>query len=425
MTADNEDASSLNRKGLTLSRTQRKHERALELLKRAAELEPDDFSSWFNIGATCRFIGRLAEAEAEWNNALALCTKDGECHLLRSQLKRQTRECNHVAELRGLLEHDDLDVMARVQVHYALAKELEDIGSYDLSFECLSAGASLRRRHMQYDVNSDLQVIDRIIAVFDQDMFTAHRAASTGSEAIFIIGMPRTGSTLVERIISSHPDVSALGELPNFAKELVGLCQKHDANIPDRLSLVDTSAELDFPELGRRYLASLGRRGGSVRFTDKMPLNFLYCGLIDLALPGATIVHVTRHPADTIYAMYKQLFDAGYPMSYELIELAEYYCAYRRLMDHWNEVCRGRIITLRYEDLVTHQEEESRRIIDACGLGWDESCMRLDRNTGAITTASATQVRQGIYATSVGAWKNVRAQLKPAIDRLDKLGISC
>ena len=419
------DALALNRAGLVSSRVHGEHESALALFERAAQLDPHDFSSWFNIGATCRFLGHLPDAEVAWDHALELHPDDGECQLLRSQLRRQTRESNHIDELEAVLKTENLEVMTRVQLFFALAKEHEDLEDYETSFRYLTSGADLRRRHMQYDLDADLQVIDRIIETYGQVTIDKHyQVSDVGKEAIVILGMPRTGSTLVERIIGSHPKVQACGELHNFAAEVVGLCKEHIENVPDRLALVGATAKLDFQVLGQRYLDSTSNRNGDCeRFTDKMPLNFLYCGLIRLALPAAKIIHVTRHPVDTIYAMYKQLFATAYPMSYDLAELARYYCAYRKLMDHWYDVCPGTIISINYDELITDQHSESRKLIEACGLDWNDSCLNFDKSGHPTTTASAAQVRQAIYTTSSGRWRSLENQLQPAIDFLQEKAI--
>jgi hypothetical protein len=237
--------------------------------------------------------------------------------------------------------------------------------------------------------------------------------------------MPRTGTTLVERILGSHSQVFPAGELSNFSLELIALVRK--ATRGRRLSRVEfvaASATVDFRTLGEAYLAATRPlRDTRPRFIDKLPFNFLYAGLIHLALPKAKIVNLQRHPMDTCYAVYKQLFRDAYPFSYDLDELGPYYIAYHQLMRHWNEVMPGVIHTIRYETLVAGLEEESRRLLAYCNLPWEDQCLRFHENRQASTTASATQVRQPVYSSSIGKWRRYERQLEPLRRLLEDAGI--
>ena len=238
--------------------------------------------------------------------------------------------------------------------------------------------------------------------------------------------MPRTGTTLVERILGSHSQVMAAGELSNFGLELMRLVNKIKTEaMRSRLDFVSASSQVDFHELGESYLRSTAPlRDGRAHFVDKLPFNFLYAGLIHLALPNAKIVSVERHPMDTCFAVYKQLFKDAYPYSYDLDELGRYFVAYRRLMEHWHRVMPGCIHTVIYERLVADLEGESHRLLQYCELPWEEQCLHFHKNPGASTTASALQVRRPIYDTSVGKWRSFDAQLRPLRDRLVGAGIA-
>jgi hypothetical protein len=241
---------------------------------------------------------------------------------------------------------------------------------------------------------------------------------------IFIVGLPRSGTTLVDRILSSHPQLRSAGELNDFALVLVARVRSENnmAQLPRR-DLVARSAHIDFAALGRDYLARARAAGGGGRFTDKMPLNYLYCGLIHRALPAAKIVHLTRHPMAAGYAMYKTLFKDGYPFSYDLDEIAAYYVAYRRLMDHWCATMPGVIHPVSYENLVADQHAETRKLLAFCGLEWHEACVQFHRNPAATTTASASQVRRPIYGSSVAQWRHYAAQLDGLRSALESAGI--
>jgi hypothetical protein len=240
------------------------------------------------------------------------------------------------------------------------------------------------------------------------------------------VGLPRTGTTLAERILGSHPAVFAAGELNNFALQMMQQLrvQFGQAKLP-RHDLVEKSAELDFARLGQAYISSTRpRTGHTPHFVDKMPLNFLYTGLIHLALPRAKIIHLTRHPMDTCYAIYKRLFQDAYPWSYDLEEIASYYLAYRRLMAHWKAVLPGVIHELAYEDLVRDVEGEARRLTDFLDLPWDPQCVRFYEGSAISTTASASQLRQPVYSSSVGLWQKYAQALEPVAIKLSESGLA-
>lgn len=400
------------------------HAGALTHYTRATELDDRNAEFHYNKAAVQRFLGDSAGAEASFDAAIALKPDEFEAYNGRAQLRTQTTERNHIAQLREVLARTR-NPTGLVQLHYALAKELEDIGDFEESFASLKRGADLKRRHLQYSVDTDLQIIAKICQVYGAGMFDGHIEGCGSVDPIFILGMPRTGTTLVERILSSHSHVFSAGELNNFSLELIRLVrQSAGGPAASRLDFVARTAALDFRALGEAYIrGTRPLRDGSPYFIDKLPFNFLYAGLIHLALPRAKIINLQRHPMDTCYAVYKLLFKDAYPFSYDLDELGRYYVAYHRLMQHWNEVMPGVIYTVRYEALVADSEAESRRLLEYCGLAWEDQCLRYYQNTRASTTASALQVRQPIYDTSVGKWRNYARQLEPLRVLLGRAGI--
>jgi hypothetical protein len=248
---------------------------------------------------------------------------------------------------------------------------------------------------------------------------------ASDDDPIFIVGLPRSGTSLVERILSSHSAVATAGELDCFALSLTDAAHRRcgRAQIPRR-ELVAISATLDFPALGRDYLErAQAAFGGTGCFIDKMPLNYLYCGLIRRALPGARIVHVTRHPMAVCYAMYKTLFKSGYPFSYDLGEIAQYYLAYHRLMRHWRSLIGEALYEIRYESVVADQNAETRKLLEYCGLEWEDACLAFHLNSSPSTTASASQVRRPLYDSSVSQWRAYEAQLGDLKGRLEAAGI--
>jgi tetratricopeptide (TPR) repeat protein len=422
------------------------HQRdALKAFERAVALAPDNAHFMFNRATVQRFLGNLSAAEADYDQVIALRPLDFEAYKNRSDLRTQTAERNHVAELEGLVTRGFADWRAEMQIRYSLAKEYEDLGEYAKSFTHLREGAAKRRANLHYDVTVDVATVDWIMEAFPggpaqlppaadgsvqrNPPFSAKAvpqpAVAKQPVPIFIVGLPRSGTTLVDRILSSHSNVKSAGELNDFALAMVAAVRRDNTAQLPRRELVARSAHIDFAALGREYLARAAAAVGSCDyFTDKMPLNYLYCGLIRRALPNAKIIHLTRHPMASGYAMYKTLFKDGYPFSYDLREIAQYYAAYRRLMDHWTATLPGVIHTLSYEGLVADQLTESHKLLEFCGLEWEEACADFHRNAAATTTASASQVRQPIYDTSVAQWRHYVSQLAPLREALTSAGIN-
>ena len=399
---------------------------AVACYERAAALEPDRARHHYNIAALQRSLGDIEEAEANFDKAIELDPADWEAIKVRSELRKQTPDDNHVEALEAMLDKGVSDPRGEAHVCYALAKELEDLGEAERSFGYLKRGADQRRSLMRYDVQRDIDTMVAIEETFSAERLAASNVGSENNEAIFVVGMPRTGTTLVERILGSHSEVYSAGELGNFATVLMQqLRTKVSDPATPRDALVRLSASIDFAALGDAYIDSTRPfTGKSPRFIDKLPLNFLYVGLISLALPNANIVSVRRHPLDTCYAVYKQLFVDAYPFSYDLEELARYYASYDRLMRHWSAVLPGTVYTIEYEKLVDDFEPEVRRLLEHCGLDYEEACLRFHENKSASTTASTVQVRQPVYRSSVGKWRQYSEQLAPLIAKLEDEGIA-
>lgn len=402
--------------------------RALAAFDQAVTLAPQNPHFIFNRATVHRFLGNLAEAESDYDRVIDLNPADYEAYKNRSELRTQSVDVNHIGELEELAAQSIPEWRGYVQVRYALAKEYEDIGNYEKSFQYLHQGAKKRREHMRYDVAADVATVDWIIDAFPAAPNEAaqYRGDDAPSDApIFIVGLPRSGTTLVDRILGSHSKVVSAGEINHFALSIVDAVRRRRgaAQLPRR-DLIAHSADLDFPALGRDYLQRARyAASAAIRFTDKMPLNYLYCGLIRRALPNAKIVHLTRQPMAACYAMYKTLFKDGYPFSYDLGEIGRYYIGYRRLMDHWQATMPAAIYSMSYEALVGDQLGETRKLLDFCGLEWQDACVEFHRNPSPTTTASAAQVRRRIYDSSVTQWRNYATQLAELNSLLGAAGI--
>ena len=400
------------------------HSDALEAYDHAVRLAPSSAQFIFNRASIRRFLGDLEGAEADYDRVIALNPADYEAYLNRSELRVQTPARNHVVQLEALAAHEFSAWPGEVQILYAVAKELEDLGQYSRSFDYLRRGAGKRRRHLQYDVAADTATVDWIIQAFPHGPSHATPGAADAAP-IFIVGLPRSGTTLVERILGSHPSLSSAGELDCFALALVEAAHRKTARsqLPRR-ELVQASATVDFAALGRDYLQRAAAAFDAThRCIDKMPLNYLYCGLIHRALPNAKIIHVTRHPMAVGYAMYKTLFKQAYPFSYDLDEIAQYYVAYHRLMQHWHASMPDVIHRVGYEDLVADQRGETQKLLRFCGLDWHEDCVAFHRNPHASTTASAAQVRRPLYDSSVALWRRYQTELAGLNAQLRAAGI--
>ena len=310
-------------------------------------------------------------------------------------------------------------------IRYSLGKEKEDIEDYDGAFASISSACALKRRHMQYDVNQDIEVMEKIISTHTPDALQNLKRGYESDEPVFVLGLPRSGTTLVERIIGSHSEVHSAGELSEFAAQLVhAVTGQNGRQRLSKTEMVDASLRIDMKSLGHSYIeATRPRTGRTPKFIDKMPLNYLYCGLIRAALPNARIITLRRNALDSCFSMYKTMFTAPYPFAYDLTDLGKYYVVWHRLMDHWKKTLGDSLLEIQYEELVTRQEAVSHSIIEFCGLDWQEACLQFHKSTTPSSTASAVQVRRPIYQSSIGRWKKYEKYLRPLIHILENGGI--
>jgi len=397
-----------------------RHANAERACRAAVEIAPGDQRALYALASTLVATGEVEEAEQLYDAVIARAPSDWDAWANRSTLRRASPEHNHLEALCSALAGCSGDPHARVALGYALARELEDLGRHSESFAALADAAAARRARLTYRVEQDVETMSCIAAAFDRRLLSATASTASAPAPVFVLGLPRSGTTLVDRILSSHPDVVSLGELPDFALSVMATA----GGASDKAELIKRSVSMDHAALGTEYRRRLAGHASGGRFViDKTPLNFLYVGLIALALPEARIVHVRRGAMDGCYAMLKSLFRMGYPFSYSLDDLAAYRIAYERLMAHWRAVLPGRMIEVDYEVLVRDQAAESRRLVEAVGLAWDPVCLRFEANRAPVATASAIQVRQPIHARSVGLWRRYREQLAPLAEALARAGI--
>ena len=400
------------------------HGRAAELFRKAVGLVPERASYHFNLASSLTFDGDIEGAERAYEACLALEPKYWKAHLALAQLRKQKNASNHLPRLKTLLERTRDDSVARMYLNLALAKEHEDLEDFPKAFEHLSAGKAAGRLGRGYAIERDEILFDAVLNASREMEWASD--GDQNEEPIFVIGMPRSGTTLVDRILSSHPDVHSAGELQNFGVLLKRATGSRTRELFDADTIMRTTG-LDFAKLGAAYVASTRPdTGKTARFIDKLPHNFLYAGLIARALPRARIICVRRNPMDTCLGNFRQLFaqtSPYYDYSFDLQDTGRYFIQFDRLMAHWQRTMPERFVEIEYEQLVEDQESVTRRLLDICGLPWDEACLRFEENSAPVATASAVQVRSPIFRSSLQRWKRYEPQLQELRALLEGAGI--
>ena len=388
------------------------HVEANRLYRKATTLAPHDPLVWYNFATSERSFGRLEAAESACNRAIDLDASQFPSYLLRSELRDQTPEDNQVDELKALLSRSAFPRRGRMFIAYALAKELDDLNRYGEAFEWFAAGARARRESLSYDVALDEHKLARIRAVFQGDASPSSVITADSHRFIFIVGLPRSGTTLVERILTGLPGVRSNGETDNFAQALMASLEPGSADVFSRACAADGA------KVANAYRRLADAADGSEYVVEKLPMNFLYLGAIRKSLPDAQVIWVRRSALDSCFAMYRTLFGRGYPFSYDFDELARYFAAYATLMEHWRSSLRGGMLEIAYEELVARPAQIGSMMADQCGIKWTETAVHIQENASVSLTASASQVRQPIYGRSSGKWRFYRDQLDPLIRAL-------
>jgi Tfp pilus assembly protein PilF len=394
-----------------------RHERAATLYRRATTMSPQTPRFWYNLACCERNLGRLEAAEDACDRAIALDVTEFPSYLLRSELRVQDPSHNHVEEMWRQLSSRKMDQRARVFLGFALGKELDDLQRFDEAFACFSDAARARRSRLQYDVAVDEHKLRRIAEAYPS--VASNTALDTGRDSrfVFIVGLPRSGTTLVERILTGLAGVRSNGETDNFAKALMSATRIGAGDMFERAAVADIGITA----------ACYARRANSGDSQDaiieKLPMNYLYLGAIRRALPNAKVLWVRRSALDSCFAMYRTLFGEAYPFTYDFEELARYYAAHERLMAHWRSLCGGDIHEIVYEELVLEPSRVGSAAAGHCNLPWREEALRIQENASASLTASAAQVRRPIYGTSSGRWRSYHRHLGGLIQRLRAHGV--
>jgi tetratricopeptide (TPR) repeat protein len=409
-----QDALTLDTIGVVMTRAGA-HAEAIEPFRRAVTRDATKAAYHYNLAAALQFVGELRAAEGEYRQAL-----HRDAHLYRAwsslaQVARAPLTAAEVAALERALESSSLDADAELHVCHALAKQHEDEGRYATAFRLLQRGKRRKAAALGYSFAADRE----LFAAAQRLPAALHGRAGAGHasrEPIFVVGMPRTGTTLVERILSSHPQVFSAGELTNFALVVKRATRTPSNRVLDAETLT-AAAQSDAAAVGAAYVDSTRPRTGKTeRFVDKMPLNFFYAPLIGRALPNAKIVCVRRNALDTCLSNYRQLFATSfsyYNYAYDLLDTGRYYAAFDALLKTWRAALPANYLEVRYEDVVDDTERETRRLLEFCELPWDSRCLSFQDNAAPVATASSAQVRRPIYRTALERWRHYERELAP------------
>ena len=381
--------------------------------EKAIELKPDQPRVWLSLGHVLKTIGAREASEAAYQKTIAQDPGLGEAYWSLADLKTYRFDDEQIASMQAGAAREDLPMADRAGFHFALGKAFEDRANFEDAFVHYAQGNALKAASDPFDMAGFMDVVGKLKARTDTSD-CPRRPAATGPTPIFIVGLPRSGSTLLEQILASHSQVDGTMELPhilNYVREMTG-----GPGYPEALDTLDEAGLL---ALGQRYLdETASYHGDAPYFIDKMPNNFLHIGLIVRALPQAIVIDARRDPRDSCFSIFKQNFARGQLFSYDLGVLGRYCQAYTDLMTHWSSVMPGRILRVQYEDVVANSEFEIARILEHCGLPFEPSCLRFYETDRAVRTASAEQVRQPIYSSSVGHWKYFEDQLQPLLEAL-------
>jgi len=401
-------------------------EQAWPMFHKANELQPGIDMIQANLASCGMFLGKIDEAREIYEQLLTRNPHHQRNHLTYAQLEKAT-DRNHIERMKEILRTTNNTPDKNIFIYYAIGKELEDLEEWDEAFEYFKKAGDAVASVARYDIDADLELIDKTIDVCTADWLQTGAvtpdASLTSRTPIFIVGLPRTGTTLTDRIIASHSQVQSVGET-QFMQMVLRRESAIESDEKITPAMIEACAKLDIGVIGNGYLDMLDYRlGDEPMFVDKLPFNILYLGFICKAFPSARIIRMKRNPMDSCFSMYKQVFTWAYKFSYTLDGLGRFYVAHQRLVDHWRETLQDRFIEVEYEALVADQENQTRLLLDKLGLGFEEACLNFDKNKTASATASSVQVRQKIYTGSVNRWKRYEKQLQPLREYLENAGI--
>ena len=397
-----------------------KFEQAISLYQRVMADQPHEVAAKYLLANLLKSQGKLAQATEYYKQIMVQQPDYTQAHFSYSGVhKYQDKTDPHIGSMLELYQKRNLQIEGRTQLAFALAKAFEDIEDYPQAFKYPKAGNDLRYQEFHYTIESDEELIQNIIQTFSREAMSRLQVNGENSnKPIFIVGMPRSGTSLVEKILASHSDVYGAGELDYIWSLAASLFL--DESIHYQFRPLDTYSGSTFDKLGKSYLEKielLDRQ--AIRITDKMPFNMMMLGLTRIALPNAKIIHCVRAAEDNCLSIYKQNFTTGnYRFAYDLKTLGQFHNQYRMLMKHWQQVMPGAIYDISYESLTQNPEAEIRKLLAACDLEWQDACLEFSKSESIVKTASFYQVRQPMYTSSVKLWEKYREFLGPLLAEL-------
>ena len=398
------------------------HQQALEIFESIIEKFPSNPQVHMSYGHALRAVGRAEESIAAYEKCIAQGTGLGEAFWSLANLKTYRFSEDKIAQMEAILRDKSCDYRDYYHLLFALGKAREDRKEYQLAMAAYAKGNQVRWKSVPWSADRFHQDTQKIKSFFNEDFFRKNQSMGCqANDPIFIVGLPRAGSTLIEQILSSHSEVEGTAELADIialARKIDGRAHRHDPGLyPAALAQMNAA---QFTEMGQSYLDSTAvqRVSDTPRFLDKMPNNFSHVGLINLILPNAKIIDARRHPMDCCFSGYKQLFASGQGFTYGQERIGRYYRDYVEIMDHWDNVLPGRVLRVHYEAMVEDTENQVRRLLDYCQLPFEEQCLKFYENKRTIRTASSEQVRQPIYRSGMNQWQPFEQWLAPLRDAL-------
>jgi len=398
-------------------------EKAWPLYVKANDLQPDITLFQANLASCAVYVGEIDKARAAYEELLEKNPSHQRNHYQLSRVYR-AENTRHIEQMEKLLNDTGLPPDRNIFLYFALGKEYEDLLQWNSAFEYFCKAGDAVTSVANYSVADDIAIIDTVIDVCNGDWLQhGPTPPSQDKTPLFVVGLPRTGTTLTERIIASHSQVESVGET-----EFVQMVIRRESGVQavDKMTsaMIEVVARKDASLISENYLETVRYRlGDAPIFVDKLPFNVLYLGFIAKAWPDRPIVLQKRNAMDTCFSMYKQVFTWAYKFSYNLDSLGKYYIAYERLCRHWRETLGDRLVEIQYEELVSDQEAQTRRLLDRLGLEFEEACLNFEKNIAPTVTASSVQVRQKVHTDSVGRWRRYEKQLEPLRQQLDAAGI--